>query len=282
MTPLRQRMIDDMAIRNIAPCTQQNYLSIVARFAKHFGRSPDELGPEDVRAYQLHLIDQGAASGTLATVVTALRFVYGVTLGQDWAVEQIPHPLREKTLPVVLSLDEVARLLAAVPRIEHRTALMTAYAAGLRVAEVVALRVVDIDSQRMVIRVVQGKGRKDRYVMLSPQLLTLLRVYWKAAQPTSWLFPGAKPGRPLTVRTLQRACRTAAIEAGSKKHVTPHTLRHSFATHLLESGVNVRIIQVLLGHRSLSTTVRYTHVATTTVQAATSPFDLLNLAPPAA
>src|SRR5713101_820718 len=273
MTPLRQRMSEDLRLRNFAPLTQRRYLDAVAKFARHFGRSPDQLGPEHIRAYQLHLLSQQMSYSSLRLVVSALRFFYHVTLGRDWVIEEIPYPRGKRTLPVILSLTEVAQFLGAITNLKHRAALMTAYAAGLRVSEVVNLKVTDIDSQRMVIRVQQGKGRKDRYVMLSPQLLLVLRTYWRAVRPKDWLFPGRKATH-LSVRMVQVACRQAHQASGLAKRVTVHTLRHSFATPLLEAGTDVRTIQLLLGHRSLATTACYTHVATTTVCATPSPLDL--------
>ena len=279
MTPLRQRMTEDMQIRQLSPHTQRAYLAAVARFAKYFGRSPADLGPADIRAYQLHLVAQGVGHSNFAITVCALRFLYTITLGKEWRVEDIPHARRPERLPVVLSPAEVTQLLAAVPSLKHRTALTIVYAAGLRVSEVVALKVTDIDSQRMVIRVVQGKGRKDRYVMLSPRLLTLLREYWKAARPQEWLFPGRVPRQPLRAKSVQVACGDARKAAGFTKPVTVHTLRHSFATHLLEAGTNVRTIQLLLGHRSLATTARYTQVSPQVLHATPSPLDLLHPLP---
>lgn len=276
MTPLRQRMSEDMQVRNLSPITQRDYLYAVARFAKHFGKPPDQLGAEEIRAYQLHLISKRIAWSTLRVVVCALRFFYRVTLDRDWIIQHHPYPRPERKLPVVLSLAEVQQFLEAIPNLKHRAALMTAYAAGLRVSEVVALKIADIDSQRMVIRIEQGKGRKDRYVMLSPRLLTILRTYWKIVRPKPWLFPGQESGQHLSVRTLQTACRNAAQDSGLTKPVTMHSLRHCFATHLLEKGTDLRTIQLLLGHRSLSTTARYLKVATSSVCSTSSPFDLLD------
>jgi len=280
MTPLRRRMIEDLKLRNLAPRTIQSYVSRVASFARHFGRSPEDLGRDDVRAYLLHLVrEKHVCWSTYNQTVAGLRFLYEVTLGRQGVLVRIACPKQPKKLPVVLSLDEVARLFAAVVGLKHRAILMTAYAAGLRISEVVALRVDDIDSQRMVLRVRQGKGRRDRYVMLSPRLLALLRAYWKAARPTEWLFPGDIPGRPLTASTVYRVCVQAARDAGLGKHVTVHTLRHSFATHLLESGTDIRTIQVLLGHRNLKTTAVYTHVSPVAVEATRSPLDRLGPLP---
>jgi len=275
MTPLRQRMCEEMQIRNLSPATQRTYLTAVTQFAQHFGQSPAELGPDQIRTYQLHLLAQQRSHSTLTITVCALRFLYQVTLGQDWAVKALPYPRRPKLLPVVLSPAEVAQLLAATPGIKPHALLATTYAAGLRVSEVVRLKVPDIDSQRMVIRVQQGKGRKDRYVMLSPRLLEILRTYWRAKRPADWLFPGQPRTKPLATRSVNRVCRQAVQRAGLTKQATVHTLRHSFATHLLEAGVDVRTIQLLLGHRSLRTTAGYLHIALHQVQATTSPLDLL-------
>lgn len=276
MTPLRQRMLEDMKIRNFTEQTQKRYVEAVAAFARHFGASPERLGPEEVRAYQLHLIEKRQCSWSHVNVtVCALRFLYGVSLNCPWDVTRIHYPKREKKLPVVLSPGEVARFFEAIRGLKYRAALMTAYAAGLRVTEVCQLKVTNIDSERMVIRVEQGKGRKDRYVMLSPRLHALLRKYWSIERPPQWLFPGRKPDKPMAVASLQQVCRGACLVLGWSKRVTPHTLRHSFATHLLEAGADLRTIQVLLGHASQSATARYTHVAVHRVQQISSPFDAL-------
>jgi integrase/recombinase XerD len=278
MTPLRQRMIQDMQLRNFAPGTVSVYVNCIARFARHFGKSPELLGPEDVRAYLLHLIEQRRPSWSYYNQnLHALRFLFNVTLGRDWVLEHIACPKQPKRLPVVLSPNELTRFFAAIAGLKYRAVLMTAYAAGLRVSEVAALRVEDIDSHRMVIRVQQGKGRKDRYVMLSPKLLELLRTYWKAARPRTWLFPGRDPNRPITASAVIKACRRARRAAGLEKRVTVHTLRHSFATHLLEAGTDLRTIQVLLGHHSPRTTAVYTHVSPAAVRSTTSPLDRLDL-----
>ena len=275
MSPLRQRMLEDLRLRGLAPHTAQLYLRAVAEFARHFGQSPDQLGPEHIRTYQLHLLNKPVSYSTLTIVVSALRFFYRVTLGKDWAIERIPSPKRERRLPVVLSLAEVAQFFAAVDNLKHRMVLMTMYAAGLRVSEAVHLKVSDIDSARMVIRVEQGKGRRDRYVMLSPSLLALLRTYWKAVRPYEWLFAGREPDTHLSIRSVQRACRNAWQRSGLTKRVNVHLLRHSFATHLLEAGTDLRTIHLLLGHRSIATTARYTHIATAALGSTRSPFDLL-------
>lgn len=276
MTPLRRRMVEDMTLRNLAPRTIETYVERVAQFARHFGSSPEHLGMAEVRTYLLYLIQERHVSWSYFNqALAALRFLYRVTLGRDWAPGMIRYPKTEKKLPVVLSPAEVAQFFQAIPGLKHRATLMTAYAAGLRVSEVVALRVEDIDSRRMVIRVRQGKGRKDRYVMLAPRLLDLLRTYWQAARPRMWLFPGKDPDRPLSVSVVQRACRAACRDAGLSKHATVHTLRHCFATHLLEAGTDLRTIQVLLGHSSLRTTATYTHVSTAALRATVSPLEHL-------
>src|SRR6187551_3172958 len=278
MTPLRRRMIDDMQLRNLAPRTIKAYVSRVGTFARHFGRSPEALGPDDVRAYLLHLVQEKRVSWTVYNqTVAALKFLYEVTLERPGVLQRVRCPKQPKRLPVVLSLEETARFFAAIVGLKHRAILMTAYAAGLRISEVVALRLDDIDSQRMVLRVRQGKGSRDRYVMLSPRLLALLREYWKAARPSEWLFPGDVPGRPLTASTVHRVCVQAARDAGLGKHVTVHTLRHSFATHLLEAGTDIRTIQVLLGHANLSSTARYTRVSNGLIRGTQSPLDLLSV-----
>ena len=246
ISPLRRRMIEEMTIRHFSPKTQQQYIRAVKNFADFFGRSPDKATFEDIRRYQLHVAKSGVGVPTQNATMTALRFFFRVTLRRPEVTDEIAFSREPRRLPVVLSPDEVARLLAAVPGIKCRAALSAAYAAGLRVAEIVSLKIGDIDSTRVVIRVDQGKGRKDRYVMLSPHLLDLLRAYWKAVRPRGWLFPGRVPGQPLTTRQINRACHIAATRAGIEKRVSPHTLRHSFATHLLENKTDIRVIQVLL------------------------------------
>src|ERR1700682_1907527 len=276
MSPLRRRMIEDMTVRNLSPATQRSYISAVSKFSRYFGRSPDRLHLEDVRAFQVYLVATGISWPALNQIVRALRFFYGVTLGQATVPERIAYAREPNKLPVVLSADEVVRFLEAISSLKSRTALTTVYAAGLRVSEVVFLKIADIDSQRMVIRVEQGKGGKDRYVMLSPQLLRILRTYWRLTRPKRWLFPGRDDERPLVPNGLPPA-RSACAAAGLSKQVTVHTLRHTFATHLLESGADVRIIQVLLGHASLASTARYTRVATKTISNTPSPLDRLRL-----
>ena len=246
MSPLRRRMIEDMTVRNLSPATQRSYLHAVTKFSQYFGRSPERLGLEDVRAFQVHLVSNGISWPGLNQTVCALRFFYGVTLGHGEIPERIPYAREPRKLPLVLSADEVVRFLEAVPSLKTRAALTTAYAAGLRASEAVGLKLADIDSGRMVIRVEHGKGGKDRYVMLSTQLLGILRTYWRLARPRHWLFPGREESKPIDVQVLYSACRSACAAAGLAKRVTVHTLRHSFATHLLESGTDIRIIQVLL------------------------------------
>ncbi len=276
MTPLRQRMLEDMSIRNFAENTQLSYVQQVACFARYFGCSPEQLGPEQIREYQRHLInDRRLTASSVGTATAALRFLYRVTLKRDWTGDDIPMPKKPFKLPVVLSPEEVTRFLSSIVNLKHRTILTVLYAGGLRVSEAIHLVVTDVDSQRMVLRIDQGKGRKDRYVMLSPCLLDTLRSYWSVGRPKLWLFPGDVPGQPITRGAVELACRKAHRASGIAKPITPHSLRHAFATHLLESGTNVRTIQLLLGHRSLATTSRYLKVATSTVCATTSPLDLL-------
>jgi integrase/recombinase XerD len=284
MTPLRQRMIDDMTLHGLKPKTIKAYVPCVARFARYFGKSPSLLGTPEIRVYLLYLThEKHVSASTYNQYLCALKFLYRITLGREWGLDGLARTRRQTKLPVVLSLQEVTRFLQAVTSIRHRAILMTAYAAGLRISEVLALCVDDIDSQRMVIRVRQAKGSKDRYVMLSPRLLILLRDYWRARRrrkdykASPWLFPGNVPGQPLTAKAVYEACEAARIAAGLDKHVTVHTLRHSFATHLLEDGTDLRTIQILLGHRSLSTTARYLHVATAALQSTRSPLDRLDL-----
>jgi site-specific recombinase XerD len=280
MTPLRQHMIEDMRIRNLAPNTQRAYVEQISRFARHFGKSPELLGPAEIRAYQLHLVQERQLSASSVLVaVAAIRFLYKVTLKRNWSIEEVvPTCRKPQRLPVVLSRDEVLRFLDAVAMLKHRVILTVCYAAGLRISEAVRLTPAAIDSRRMVIRVDEGKGRKDRYVMLSPKLLDILRDYWRTARPKQWLFPGDLPGKPITPCAVEIACRTARLECNIGKPVTPHALRHAFAVHLLEAGADLRTIQLLLGHRSLSTTARYLRLATSKVCATASPLDALQAA----
>jgi len=273
MSPLRRRMIEDMTIRKFTSKTQHDYVQRVKKFAAFLGRSPDTASFEDVRRYQLHLVAHGAGVPTLNQSVATLRFFFRITLKRHDVLEHTHFIHEPGKLPVVLSPEEVARLLDAAPGLKYKAALSVAYGAGLRASEVVSLKIGDIDSERMVIRVEQGKGRKDRYVMLSRHLLELLRAWYKAARPQGWLFPGRDRVQPMTTRQLNRACHAAAQMAEINKRVSLHTLRHSFATHLLEQNIDVRVIQVLLGHAKLDTTALYTRVATKTISEVMSPLE---------
>ena len=275
VSPLRRRMIEDMKIRGFSEKTRSDYVRHVKAFALFLGRSPHRAGPEDLRRYHLHLAASGVGSPSINSAVSALRFFFKVTLGRPGVTEPMPFIREPQRLPVVLSPDEVARLLRATAGLKVRAALSVAYGAGLRASEVTALKIGDIDSARMTIRVEQGKGRKDRFALLSPVLLTILRAWWQEARPRGWLFPGRDPGQPLTTRQLNRACHQAAEAAGIGKRVSMHTLRHSFATHLLEQKTDVRVIQVLLGHKKLETTARYTQVALKTIGEVKGPLESL-------
>src|ERR1700682_4031053 len=281
ITPLRQRMIDDMRMRKFADKTQSHYIRAVRQLAAFLGRSPDTATVEDLRRYQLHLVDLGTSPVSLNAAITGLKFFFEVTLDQGELMAKMDPVRVPRTLPVVLSRDEVARLIAATRNLKHQTALSVAYGAGLRASEVIALKVGDVDSQRMTLRIEQGKGRKDRYAMLSPVLLERLRVWWRVAHAQGrmleggWLFPGLDPVDPLSTRQLNRAIHAAAEEAHINKRVAIHTLRHSFATHLLEQKEDIRVIQVLLGHRQIETTSLYTQVATDLLRKGTSPLALL-------
>ena len=279
ISPLRQRMIDDMRMRQLAPKTQQHYVRSVRRFAGFLGRSPDTAKREDLRRYQLFLVDQGTSPISLNAAITGLKFFFDVTLDHPELMSKM-RPVRvPHTLPVVLSREEVSRLIIAAGNLKHQTALALAYATGLRASEVVALKVSDIDSQRMTLRVERGKGQKDRYAMLAPVLLERLRVWWRVARAQGkmpdggWLFPGLDPVDQLSPRQLNRAIHAAAREANIDKRVSMHTLRHSFATHLLEQKVDIRVIQVLLGHKKLETTALYTQVATELLREVVSPLE---------
>jgi site-specific recombinase XerD len=278
MTPLRQRMTEDMQVRNLALNTQQSYVQQVSLFARYFNKSPALLGPEDIRTYQVYLTNEKKlAPGSVVIAVSALRFLYKVSLKRDWSFEYtIPTPKIPKKLPEVLSPEEVLQFLGCVGNTKHRAILTSCYAAGLRISETVHLKPTDIDSQRMVIRVDQGKGQRDRYVMLSPKLLETLRSYYRAVRPQGgWLFEGDIPGQPITTGAVELACRKARRLSRIRKPISPHSMRHAFAVHLLESGTDVRTIQLLLGHRSLATTAKYLRIATSKVCSASSPLDLL-------
>jgi integrase/recombinase XerD len=277
MTSLRRRMIEDMQVRNLSPHTLNSYVQQVSLFARHFSKSPEALGPEEIRSYQVYLTNERKlAPGSILIAIAALRFLYKVTLHKDWILEEIiPAPKKPQKLPIVLSPEEVLQFLSCVQSIKHRTILTICYAAGLRISEAVCLKVTDIDSQRMVIRVEQGKGQKDRYVMLSSKLRQILRSWWPVNKPKEWLFPGDRVGTHITRAAVEDACQKAHRISRISKPITPHSLRHAFAVHLLESGTDVRTIQLLLGHRSLATTARYLRIATSKVCSTASPLDLL-------
>jgi integrase/recombinase XerD len=277
ISPLRRRMIEDMSVRNFVEKTRNDYIRHVRTFTAFLGRSPDTATPEDLRRFQLHQTQTGVRAPSINGSVAALRFFFTVTLDRPEMARHLTFVREPHKIPVVLSPEEVARLLEAAPGPKYKAALSAAYAAGLRVSEVVALKVSDIDSERLLLRIEQGKGRKDRFAMLSPRLLDLLRDWYRIARPAVWLFPGRDPMLPMTTRQFNRAVHTAADMAGLKKRVTPHTLRHSFATHLLEQNTDVRLIQVLLGHAKVDTTALYTQVATNVIRAVISPLDRLTL-----
>jgi integrase/recombinase XerD len=276
VTTLRQRMLEDLQIRHYSPTTIRLYLYAIKEFARYFGKSPDQLGAEHIRRYQLFLTkEKKVSTSTYVLMVCALRFFYTHTLHRKVAIERIPFPRRERKLPLILSRDEVKAVLEAPLDLRHRTMLAILYAAGLRVSEVTRLKVADIDSARNVLWVRSGKGRKDRQGLLPPKLRELLRCYWRSRRPTDWLFPGARPSQPISVKVIFMACRKAGRAAGIAKSVHPHLLRHAFATHLLEAGTNLRTIQILLGHANLETTARYLQVADVNVRGTTSPLESL-------
>jgi integrase/recombinase XerD len=280
MTKLRQRMIEDMQLRNLAAATQRNYILHVARFARFYNLSPEHLDLEDIRQFHLHLLNDAHLSPEAVNQsVSALKFLYIKVLEMPWSEDHFPRAKRPHKLPVVLSPEEVSAFFDHVPSLRYRAALMTCYGAGLRVSEAVALKVGDIDSQRMLLRIEQGKGRKDRYAMLSERLLKVLRIWWRAARPEGYLFPGWRTGKHMSSESLQTACREAARRAGIAKRVTVHTLRHSFATHMLENGTDVRIIQALLGHSCIETTAHYTAVSNRLISHTLSPLDKLDAKP---
>ena len=277
MSPLRQRMIDDMTARRFKEKVQKDYVRHVKTFAVFLGRSPETATSEDLRRFQLHMAKQQIGAATINSAIAALRFFFIVTLERPDLVRPLRIVTEPRKAPVVLSQEEVARLLEAAPGLKYKAALSVAYGAGLRVSEVANLKVSDIDSERMTLRVEQGKGQRDRYVMLSPRLLELLRDWWRAARPQVWLFPGQNPINPVTARQLNRAVTAAKDLAGISKRISPHTLRHSFATHLLEQGADIRVIQVLLGHAKLETTALYPRVAVSTIRDVESPLERLSL-----
>ena len=279
ISPLRQRMIDDMRMRRLEPKTRIAYVRAVKKLAVFLKRSPDTATVEDLRRFQLYLVDQSTSPITLNATITGLKFFFDITLGRYELMAKMQTVRVPQTLPVVLSRDEVARLIAAAPNLKSQTALSVAYGTGLRVSEVISLKISDLDSKRMTLRVEQGKGRKDRYAMLSPVLLERLRAWWRLGHaqgkmlPGGWLFPGLNPVQPLTARQLNRAICIVAETAKIDKRVSMHTLRHSFATHLLEQKVDIRLIQVMLGHKKLETTVVYTHVATELLREVVCPLE---------
>jgi len=277
MTSLRRRFIEDMQIRNLAENTQESYIQQVSLFARYFQKSPELLGPDHIRAYQLHLTNEKKLStGSITVAISALRFLYRVTLKKDWPFDDfIPAPKAPKKLPIILSPEEVLQFLDCVRSRKHRAILTTCYAAGLRISEAVALKPPAIDSKRMVLRVEQGKGKKDRYTLLSPKLLEILRAWWRVEKPKDWLFPGDFPGRHITRFAVEKECQESHCICKISKPITPHSLRHAFAVHLLEQGTDIRTIQLLLGHRSLATTAKYLRIATSKVCSTSSPLDLL-------
>jgi site-specific recombinase XerD len=281
-TRLRQRMIEDMRMRKLNPHTQDGYIRAVRKFAKYLGRSPDTATVEDLRNFQLHLVDHGISPVTLNATITGLKFFFDITLNRAELMARMQPVHVPRTLPVILSREEAGRLIAAARNLKHQTILSVAYGTGLRASEVVALKVGDIDSQRMTLRIERGKGDKDRYAMLSPVLLERLRTWWKVARAQGkildggWLFPGMNPIESLSTRQLNRIVRDAAEAAKIDKRISMHTLRHSFATHLLEQKVDIRVIQVLLGHKRLDTTALYTQVATDILRKVVSPLDTLH------
>ena len=283
VSPLRQRMIDDMRLRKLGPKTQKQYLRAVEKFAKFFGRSPDLASAEDLRHFQLHMVDEGVSAITINTTITGLRFLFDLTLDRPEVMKKMSRIYEPKKIPVVLSVDEVGRLLQSAGCLKYRAALGVAYGAGLRASEVCHLTTSDIDSKRMVLRVEQGKGRQDRYALLSPVLLELLRAWWREGHanrqvlPSGWVFPGQNPVNPITPRSLNRIFHQARVAAKIDKKVSLHSLRHAFATHLLERHEDIRVIQLLLGHKKLENTARYTQVATTLLSEVRSPLEDLDL-----
>jgi integrase/recombinase XerD len=278
MGKLHDRMQEDLLLKAYSPHTQRAYLSCARHFARHYLRSPEEMGEQEIRGFLLHLArDRQASPATLSMYVNALKFLYNVTLKRPEAVKGISHPKRPKTLPVILGPEEVLRILAAIRSVKYKAIVATAYAAGLRISEVCGLRLADIDSQRMRIHVRAGKGKKDRLVMLGESLLALLRQYYQEVRPPGeYLFSGQKPQRPISTTAVRKVLRKVIRETGLAKKVTMHTLRHCFATHLLEAGTDTRILQVLLGHSSIRTTLRYTHITDRLVQKLVSPLDIIH------
>ncbi len=277
MTSLRQRMLEDLRVRNYSMNTQRRYTECVANFAKHFGKSPEKLGIKHIRSFQVHLVDEKRCSWTvLNQTVCALRFLYLTTLNKSWSVRHIPYAKGEKKLPVVLSQREAAKLLSVIDNMKHLTMVLLGYSGGLRISEIANIQIKDIDSERMVINIRQGKGRKDRIVPLSPTLLEIARQHWLINRPDGFLFPGRVSSRPVSTSTIGNAVKKAAKAARIKKNVTTHTLRHSFATHHLEAGTDLRTVQMMMGHTSLKTTSIYLHVSTDRIRSAKTPIELLD------
>jgi site-specific recombinase XerD len=278
MGAIKEKMKQEMEIRGLSNLTQINYLGCVRQYVKYFMKAPDELSLDDIHTYQLYLIrERHCADSTFNQHVAALKFLYGVTLKRDWKIELIPYHKRSKRLPVVLSQEEVVRMYKAIRNIKHKTILLTLYSTGVRASELAHLKVTDIDSKRMLVRIDQGKNRKDRYVTLSEKLLVALRQYWVSERPRTWLFPGYDKNVPLTRHTVLKVILDAKQKAGIQKPATTHTLRHSYATHMLEDGVDIRKIQIMLGHRSLRSTAQYLHVATNCLSETKNPLDSLKL-----
>lgn len=287
ISALRQRLLEDMALRKLSVQTQRAYVRAVKNFTRFLGRAPDRATADDLRGYQLHMVKQGTTSATLNATITGLKFFFEVTLDRPEAVKKMHHVYQPRRLPEILSGDEVTRLFQATDSLKYQAAFGAAYGAGLRASEVVHLKVTDIDSERMVIRVEQGKGKRDRYAMLSPALLGILRAWWREGRarrqllPGGWLFPGQDPVDPLSVRQLSRAFHLARTAANIDKRVSLHSLRHAFATHLLERREDIRLIQVLLGHKQLENTARYSHVAAKLLREVKGPLEYLDIPPPA-
>ena len=287
ISPLRRRMLEDMALRKLSAQTQAAYIRAVKNFTRFLGRSPDTAEAEDLRRYQLRMVEQGTSRTTLNATITGLKFFFDVTLDRPEAMKKMHHVYQPRRLPEILSIEEIARLFRATDSLKYQAAFGVAYGAGLRASEVVHLKVTDIDSERRVIRVEQGKGRRDRYAMLSPTLLGLLRAWWREGRaqrqllPGGWLFPGQNPVNPLSVRQLSRAFQLARTAAEIDKRVSLHSLRHAFATHLLDRHEDIRLIQVLLGHKKLENTARYSHVAAKLLREVKGPLEYLDIPPPA-
>ena len=286
ISPLRQRMLDDMRLRKLSPKTQSGYIRAVVNFTRFLKRSPDTAEAEDLRRYQLHLVEQGTSSGSLNANISGLRFFFDVTVDRPETMKGMRHVYQPRKLPEILSLEEVARLLENAGGLKYQAALGVAYGAGLRASEVVHLKVTDIDSERMILRVDEGKGQRDRHALLSPSLLRLLRAWWRDGRarhrllPGGWLFPGQIPVNPMSTRQLSRAFQMARVAAEIDKRVSLHSLRHAFATHLLEHHEDIRVIQVLLGHKKLENTARYSHVAAKLLREVKGPLEYLSLPPP--